>query len=251
MSKQELIEKLISLEYLANNIFRKNKTLEEKIRSLDPGYKFNWVIFGELLWKIIVLFFSIFIENYSITLSSTIICYFGYSPMFSENSLFFVKGIFRQNWPNSLYNFFNGILYILLHHQMRPILQEIKIIKSVPSFNNFLINILIICSRLYKTFLQQISRYISFRTFNMKNIIIIIFEIIFINLCNSEIITFSLFMNLFQSLRSWPVLRSRLFVSQIMNVFYCFFFIWFISWIVRSIISWHFRAFLKKLMYYY
>lgn len=41
MSKQELIEKLISLEYLANNIFRKNKTLEEKIRSLDPGYKFN------------------------------------------------------------------------------------------------------------------------------------------------------------------------------------------------------------------
>lgn len=28
MSKHELIEKLISLEYLANNIFRKNKALE-------------------------------------------------------------------------------------------------------------------------------------------------------------------------------------------------------------------------------
>lgn len=39
MSKHELIEKLISLEYLANNIFRKNKALEEKIKLLDPNFK--------------------------------------------------------------------------------------------------------------------------------------------------------------------------------------------------------------------
>lgn len=31
MSKQELIEKLISLEHLANAIFKKNKYLEEEL----------------------------------------------------------------------------------------------------------------------------------------------------------------------------------------------------------------------------
>jgi hypothetical protein len=39
MSKHELIEKLISLEYLANNIFRKNKLLEEKLRSTGSFYQ--------------------------------------------------------------------------------------------------------------------------------------------------------------------------------------------------------------------
>jgi hypothetical protein len=34
MSKHELIEKLISLEYLANSIFRKNKVLEEKLKNV-------------------------------------------------------------------------------------------------------------------------------------------------------------------------------------------------------------------------
>lgn len=37
MSKEELIEKLISLEYLANTIFKKNKYLEERVRALESG----------------------------------------------------------------------------------------------------------------------------------------------------------------------------------------------------------------------